>query len=663
MSNTPLLRELKPSLFQYRTLIAGFSLGLIILSISRLLLFIWQFDRVTEAGNLSYLMLMGLRADIVQMGYLTLPLLLFAPLFLNRWGARAWQKVQSIWLIIAITYITFMEISTPAFVMQYDLRPNRLFIEYLEYPKEVLSTLWGGFKIWLLLTVGVLSICLYGLIKLAKRLNQATYGHNQYTGRALIAWPLLMVLVFAGVRSTLAHRPANPAFFAVTSDALVNSLVISSAYSLEYAIYSMRHEENASRIYGDASLEEILNTVRAQPHLADKAFPSEEYPTVHFKKASRSFDKPKNIVVILEESLGATFVEDLGGINVTPNLQQLRKEGWWFQQLYATGTRSVRGIEAVISSFLPTPGRSTVKLSLSQQDFYTAADLLSREGYFTEFLYGGETHFDNMGSFFASNGFQSILGQSDIDNPKFVGSWGVSDEDLFDTAHKRFEKLAKKNTPFFSLVFTSSNHEPFEFPDDEVELYSTPKNTVENAVKYADFALGKFIDKAKTSNYWEDTIFLIVADHDTRVYGNELVPIQKFRIPGLILGGSIQPKEINEITSQIDLMPTVISLAGISAWTPAIGQDISNDTVPPANRAMMQFGNNYAWMTPQGVAILTPGEDRTGRYNFDERKFVTDQNINQRLRTEALAHALLPSWLYQHRAYFVPERLTEPSNE
>lgn len=327
MSNTPLLRELKPSLFQYRTLIAGFSLGLIILSISRLLLFIWQFDRVTEAGNLSYLMLMGLRADIVQMGYLTLPLLLFAPLFLNRWGARAWQKVQSIWLIIAITYITFMEISTPAFVMQYDLRPNRLFIEYLEYPKEVLSTLWGGFKIWLLLTVGVLSICLYGLIKLAKRLNQATYGHNQYTGRALIAWPLLMVLVFAGVRSTLAHRPANPAFFAVTSDALVNSLVISSAYSLEYAIYSMRHEENASRIYGDASLEEILNTVRAQPHLADKAFPFEEYPTVHFKKASRSFDKPKNIVVILEESLGATFVEDLGGINVTPNLQQLRKGG------------------------------------------------------------------------------------------------------------------------------------------------------------------------------------------------------------------------------------------------------------------------------------------------------------------------------------------------
>lgn len=143
MSNTPLLKELKSSLFQYRTLIAGFSLGLIILSVSRLLLFIWQFERVTEAGELSYLMLMGLRADIVQMGYLTLPLLLFAPLFLNRWGVRAWQTVQSAWLIIAISYITFMEVSTPAFVMQYDLRPNRLFVEYLEYPREVLSTLWG----------------------------------------------------------------------------------------------------------------------------------------------------------------------------------------------------------------------------------------------------------------------------------------------------------------------------------------------------------------------------------------------------------------------------------------------------------------------------------------------------------------------------------------
>ena len=657
MHNVYLLKRGGRSLAHYRTLITGFGLGLIILSVSRLLLFIWQHERVTEAGNIGYLMMMGLRADVVQMGYLTLPLLLLAPLFLNRWGVGLWQKIQGIWLIVAITYIAFMEISTPAFIMQYDLRPNRLFIEYLAYPKEVFSTLWGGFKPWLFLSGVVVIGCLYGLTKLAKCLNRSTGVGHKHIVSSLIVWPVLVILVFAGVRSTLAHRPANPAFFAVTSDALVNSLIISSAYSVEYAIYNIRHEASAARVYGSVPIDQILNTVKKQPHLVAKTFPSEQYPTVHFNTASRNYDKPKNIVVILEESLGATFVKDLGGIGVTPNLEQLRQEGWWFKQLYATGTRSVRGIEAVISSFLPTPARSTVKLSLSQQNFYTAADLLSRKGYFTEFIYGGETHFENMGNFFIGNGFQSILGQSDIINPQFLGSWGASDEDLFNTAHQRFEKHEKTGQPFFSLVFTSSNHEPFEFPDNAIELYSKPKNAVENAVKYADFALGQFIKKAKNSDYWEDTIFLIVADHDTRVYGNELVPINKFRIPGLILGGSIQPREIDSIASQIDLLPTVISLAGISAWTPAIGQDLSAKDVPPANRAMMQFGNNYAWMTNEGVAILTPGEDMTGHYDVQKNRFVADDKTNSQLHEEALAHALLPSWLYQNRAYFVPEGL------
>ncbi len=124
-------------------------------------------------------------------------------------------------------------------------------------------------------------------------------------------------------------------------------------------------------------------------------------------------------------------------------------------------------------------------------------------------------------------------------NPVFTGSWGVSDEDLFNRAHEEFS--APHERPFFSLVFTSSNHSPFEFPDGRIDLYDGEKNTVNNAVKYADYALGQFIRSAKQSNYWEDTVFLIVADHNSRVYGSEVIPIERFHIPGLILGGSISP--------------------------------------------------------------------------------------------------------------------------
>ncbi|RUO39436.1 sulfatase [Pseudidiomarina aestuarii] len=635
----------------YQTLLIGYVLGLVILSLSRGFLFIWHWDRVSAAGNVIELLALGLRADVIQMGYLTLPILLMAPLLTHKFGQNLWLKIQVSWLVLALSFLIFMEAATPAFILQYDLRPNRLFIEYLNHPQEVFSTLWGGFKFWVIASTLILALSVVLLIKVARHLHARQKSKTFSFRAALILWPLLVVLEIVGIRSTLAHRPANPAFFAVTSDALVNDLIINSAYSVEYAVYNLRHEADAAAIYGEMPIDEMLAQVRAQPYLASKQFPNPNYPTLHFNQASVMTQKPKNIVVILEESLGATFVESLGGIPVTPNLEQLKSEGWWFTHLYATGTRSVRGIEAVISSFMPTPARSTVKLSLSQQNFYTAASLLAEQGYFTEFLYGGETHFDNMQSFFSGNGFQSTLGIESIKNPEFVGSWGASDGDLFQLAHQRFSELAETDSPFFSLVFTSSNHEPFEFPNGTIEPYNQPLQSVENAVKYADYALGKFIQQAKQSNYWEDTIFLIVADHDTRVYGDELVPIDKFHIPGLILGHSLAPRIVDSITSQIDLMPTVISLAGVSSLTPALGQDLSSAEAPPANRAMMQFGSNYAWLTDNTSVILTPNGAITGYYDFAEKRFVRGQQVEQSAVEKARAHALLPSWLYRNRAY------------
>lgn len=143
----------------------------------------------------------------------------------------------------------------------------------------------------------------------------------------------------------------------------------------------------------------------------------------------------------MEESLRATFVESLGGRPVTPEIEKLKEEAWWFENLYATGTRSVRGIEAVVTGFLPTPARSVVKLSLAQNNFFSIASLLADQGYFTEFIYGGESHFDNMRLFFTGNGFQSVIDQNDFDDPEFEGTWGVSDEDLFDRTDQRLQAL------------------------------------------------------------------------------------------------------------------------------------------------------------------------------------------------------------------------------
>jgi phosphoglycerol transferase MdoB-like AlkP superfamily enzyme len=459
---------------------------------------------------------------------------------------------------------------------------------------------------------------------------------------------LLLVLQ---VRSTTGHRPANPALFAISGDALVNSLVINSAWSVMDAYASLRKEAKSSEIYGTFPAGQVVPTVLAAPWLSGYRFDVPELPTLHFQQAAIQRPKPLNLVIVLEESLGATFVRSLGGVAVTPELEKLSTQGWWFERLYATGTRSVRGIEAVVAGYAPTPARSVVKLSLAQKDFYTLALGLGKEGYHTEFVYGGEAHFDNMRGFFAGNGFQKIVDRSEM-TPRFEGTWGASDEDLFDKSLERLKDLHAGGKPFFSLIFSSSNHEPFEFPDGKIALHDPHKQTVNNAVKYADYALGKFIAAAKKEAYWQDTVFLIVADHDNRVYGNSLVPIHKFHIPGLILGADIAPRRITAIASQIDLGPTLLSLMGVSSTHPMIGRDFVLDSTSPG-RALLQFDNYFAWLEDDAATILRPGQlPLTGHYDGTrgELKLSEAAPPVHRVAT-AMAHVILPSLLYREQRY------------
>lgn len=625
-------------------------LMLLLLSVSRIGLFIWQFDRVSAAGNLATMLLQGVRADLIFAGlWLIIPLLL-APLLALQRSFTLWRRFSHVWVLLGLCLVIFIEVSTPQFILQYDIRPNRLYVEYLKYPKEVFSTLWQGYRAMLLSGVLLTVALLWGLHKLLSAVSAAT---QPYTAKTLwLSWPLVVLLVFAAVRSTTDHRPANPAFFAITNDALVNSLIISSPYSVFYALYNMKHEARSGEIYGKLPDEDMLKLALDWPWLKHLSFNDATLPTLHYHQASIVRDKPLNLVIILQESLGATFVESLGGVPVTPELEKLKHHGWWFEQMYATGTRSVRGIEAVVSGFMPTPAQSTVKLSLSQQNFYTLGTTLGQQGYNTSFIYGGEAHFDNMRSFFTGNAIEQIIDLAQIQNPVFVGSWGASDEDLFNATASHLADMHQQQKPFFSLVFTSSNHTPFEFPDGRISLFEQPKATMNNAVKYADYALGQFIAHARQQPYWHNTLFVIVADHDNRVYGNNLVPVDKFHIPALILGADLTPKRIKPVASQIDLAPTLLSLMGISANTPLVGRDFSRDATSPG-RALMQFDQYFALMEQQQVTILRPGQSAVAGYYHPEQKQLqlALQAPDSQQVQRALAQVLLPSYLYRQQKY------------
>ena len=645
-NKSSLLRVLSP----LKPYLCFFALTLLCLSLSRLLLMIWKYDRIGSATDWITLLGFGLRIDIASISYIigipaVISLLISGIPYIN----RIWDFLTRIWLTCTFVLLIFMEASTPAFIEEYSLRPNRLFVEYLLYPKEVFSMLLEGHKLTLLLTSVISIITVILAYQFFRKQSIVNRPQPKWFERPVLV-VIIFCLAFLGARSSLQHRPINPSYTAFTNDPLVNSLTLNSTYSLMYAVSQMADEVSSFELYPKMSKDRVIAEIHKAMGLNIDQFTSEDLPTLHIQQATQHFDRPKNLVIILEESLGAQFVGSLGGLPLTPEYDKLVPDAWSFNNLYATGTRSVRGIEAVVTGFVPTPARSTVKLPNSQTNFFTIAKLLGKQGYDTNFIYGGGAHFDNMKTFFLGNGFNSIIEEKDFVNPEFVGSWGVSDEDLFTKANQDFVAKSKTGKPFFSLVFSSSNHDPFEFPDNKIELYNTPKATRENAVKYADHAIGHFFKLAKQEDYWKDTVFLVVADHDARTTRSDLVPIPSFHIPALIIGDGIEPKSDSRVASQIDLAPTLLSLIGVDSEHPMIGQDLTKVDDDYVGRAIMQFNENQAFLKDGKVVILQPKKSPK-TFTYKDLTLTPSNDVSEDLINQAIAHPLLGTWLYNEKRY------------
>jgi phosphoglycerol transferase MdoB-like AlkP superfamily enzyme len=638
-------------------------LTVLLLGLARAGLMFWQWPRVSATDSWLGVLLQGARSDLMTAGLFAAPIVVLLPIFAIAGRVPLWVRLCSGWLSFSLLVMLFLELATPQFLIEFDSRPNRLFIEYLQYPREVLGMLWGGYRVMLIAALVAIAALGFWTLQHFDRCRCAT---RTWSSRmVLLIWPLVIVLLFLMIRSSFQHRPANLSTFAFCDDAMVNSLVANSAYSVLTAVYGMKNESHSSAMYGGMPAAEMIARVRKGMGVEPNDFVSDQFPTLHRQIATVRRDKPRNLVIVLEESLGAGFVERLGGQPITPYFNKLGDEGIWFQRLYATGTRSVRGIEAVVAGFPPTPAQSTVKLSKSQTDFATLASVLRESGYRSEFVYGGASHFDNMRGFFLGNGFSTVVDQPQFKQPRFTGSWGVSDEDLFDMAHQRITALDAEEQPFFLLVFSSSNHTPFEFPDGRITLVDAEKQTVNNAVKYADFAMGEFVERARRSDYWDETVMLVVADHDTRVYGSDLVPIDKFHIPGVILGEGIEPRQIASVASQIDLAPTLLSLLGVDSEHPFVGRDLTRTLPEFGNtsalkpRAMMQFDRNYAWLEAGRATILLPdGSAKQFVYDHGARELRPELLAHKEVERDALANVLMASWLYREQRHRLRDNKT-----
>ena len=553
------------------------------------------------------------------------------------------SKLLNIYILSFLILAVFIECASFPFFAQYDLRPNYLFIEYLEYPQEVSSLLFKDYKLQFIAAFLIISLVVTLYIK-SKFINFENVFQQSYLSRILMLLPILLVL-FIGIRSSLGHRPVNISDALYSTNRVINEITKNSLHSLGYAYYSNKKTENNIAKYGKIDIKEAYKLVSSAIGVEYK---DEKRPFYREVKSKLDSKKQKNLVIFIQESMGAQFTGFIGNNTLTPNLDKLAKDYISFTNLYSNGTRSVRGLAALTSGTLPIHGVEVIKRNKSQQDYFTIASLLKPYGYKSSFIYGGEARFDNMKSWYLGNGFDEVIEQKDYENPIFTSTWGVSDEDLVIKANEKFKSHYANKENFVSVMFSSSNHMPFELPEGKIEFEKNfPKASVENAIKYADFAIGKFFELAKKEGYFKNTVFVVISDHNVRVYGDQIVPIDMFQIPAVIISDNIPPQIFSRLTSQPDVLATALDLIGIDLSYPILGNSIFKDNKKDIN--LMLFDEIYAYRKEDKVAILVPNMP-IKTYLYKDKKLIEIEE-DSLLEKEALSLIYVLDDMYKNKSY------------
>jgi phosphoglycerol transferase MdoB-like AlkP superfamily enzyme len=313
----------------------------------------------------------------------------------------------------------------------------------------------------------------------------------------------------------------------------------------------------------------------------------------------------KNVVLITIESYSAEFLEEYGNSqHLTPFIDSLATQSLQFSNLYAVGNRTVRGLEAVTLCLPPTAGESVVKRKDNKNKFSTAS-IFKKRGYQVKYLYGGDAYFDNMSDFFSGNGYDIIDKKSFAPSEiSFSNIWGVCDEDMAKKAIQVMNQEAKTGKPFFNHWMTVSNHRPFTYPDGKIDIDSHSKSR-EGGVKYTDYALRQFFAMAQKQSWFNNTVFVIVADHCASSSGKTELPVDKYRIPALIYApGFITPTNNTTLVSQIDLMPTLFGLLHFKYQSNFFGQDVLQTSYKP--RAFIATYQDLGLIKDHVLTIISP---------------------------------------------------------
>lgn len=562
---------------------AFFCVGLLYVIISfltRITFFIWSIKDVTVGLiNILRAFFTGFLFDLTVVFSFLLLYAIYLLLFPRKWIGSVADKIFTyLYLSIILLIIFFSLVAEFPFWDEFGVRFNFIAVDYLIYTYEVVSNINQSYPLPLIiafLLVSVIGVFIFlhktGALKI-------TFSDTPpFLKRLLYTLPIVVITVL--LLMLMKNKTAD-----FSNNLVINEIGKNGVFSF-FAAYKS-NELDYDTFYPTIDEKEAYTTLKKKLLQKNQKYTSHQWDNISRKTRGGDESRP-NIILITIESFSADFLTEFGNPNnLTPNYENLAKESIFFTNLYATGTRTVRGMEALTLSVPPTPGNSIVRRP-GNDHIFSIATLLRQKNYHPYFIYGGDGYFDNMNNFFGGQGFDIV--DRNRGNPlsdkieterynipddevSFENAWGVCDEDLYEQVIKYADRSHSMNTPFFEFVMTTSNHRPYLFPDYKIDL---PQGSRNAAVRYTDYALGKFIENAREKPWFKNTVFVIVADHCASSAGKWEINIDKHHIPAIIYNLPNSPEKIDRLVSQIDLMPTLFGYLNWNYDSQFYGRDVN----------------------------------------------------------------------------------------